>query len=201
MKPYCSTNITGGVRRHSGSLQGSDERSALVLLHGRSTPTQLTMFGATFTPARPRSAGPHGHAASARASPPRRDSRTGRWFARNGHLAPVSRVPVQQTVLHSRSVTALGLTAREVVAWRQRHGRYEDPRSSRCAPRSARPRGRADAADDQGDQVPPTLGPVLSLTIAFARLFAAVFEMPFLRHRSWPQDAGQRHPCAEGAPG
>lgn len=39
MKPSCSTNITGGVCRHAGSLRGPDERSALVLLHGRSTTT------------------------------------------------------------------------------------------------------------------------------------------------------------------
>jgi hypothetical protein len=41
----------------------------------------------------------------------------------------------------------------------------------------------------------------LPLTVVFARVFAAVFETPFLRHRSWPQDAGQQHPRAEGAPG
>jgi hypothetical protein len=35
----------------------------------------------------------------------------------------------------------------------------------------------------------------------FAGVFAAVFETPFLRHRSWPQDAGQQHPRAQGAPG
>ena len=39
-----------------------------------------------------------------------------------------------------------------------------------------------------------------ALTVVFARVFAAVFETPFQRHRSWPQDAGQR-PRAEGAPG
>ena len=43
--------------------------------------------------------------------------------------------------------------------------------------------------------------PALPLTVVFARVFAAVFETPFLRHRSWPQDAGQQHPRAEGAPG
>jgi peptidoglycan/LPS O-acetylase OafA/YrhL len=42
---------------------------------------------------------------------------------------------------------------------------------------------------------------VLPLTIVFARVFASVFEAPFLRHRSWPQDAGQQHRRAEGAPG
>jgi len=45
-----------------------------------------------------------------------------------------------------------------------------------------------------------TLAPALPLTVVFARVVAAVFETPFLRHRSWPQDAGQR-PRAEGAPG
>ena len=45
------------------------------------------------------------------------------------------------------------------------------------------------------------LAPALPLTVVFARVFAAVFETPFLRHRSWPQDAGQQHPRAEGAPG
>ena len=45
------------------------------------------------------------------------------------------------------------------------------------------------------------LGPALPLTVVFARVLAAVFETPFLRHRSWPQDAGQQHPRAEGAPG
>ena len=35
--------LAGGVRRHAGSPQGLDERSALVLLHGRSTRTQLTI--------------------------------------------------------------------------------------------------------------------------------------------------------------
>ncbi|HEY8763299.1 MAG TPA: hypothetical protein VIM18_03850 [Solirubrobacteraceae bacterium] len=39
------------------------------------------------------------------------------------------------------------------------------------------------------------------LTVVFAGVFAAVFETPFLRHRSWPQDAGQQHPRAQGAPG
>jgi hypothetical protein len=45
------------------------------------------------------------------------------------------------------------------------------------------------------------LAPALPLTVVLARVFAAVFETPFLRHRSWPQDAGQQHPRAEGAPG
>ena len=35
--------LAGGVRRHAGSLQGLDERSALVLLHGRSTRARLTI--------------------------------------------------------------------------------------------------------------------------------------------------------------
>ena len=92
------------------------------------------------------------------------------------------------------------------------------------ARRSARPRGRADEADDQGDPVSSALNqrgqrPVvtgrvpqgvptfltlaleLPLTIVFARLSAAVFETPFLRRRSSPQDAGQPHSRAEGAPG
>jgi hypothetical protein len=45
------------------------------------------------------------------------------------------------------------------------------------------------------------LAPALPLTVVFARVFAAVFETPFLRHRSWPQDAGQQHPRARGAQG
>ena len=45
------------------------------------------------------------------------------------------------------------------------------------------------------------LAPALPLTVVFARVFAAVFETPFLRHRSWPQDAGQQHPRAEGVRG
>ena len=45
------------------------------------------------------------------------------------------------------------------------------------------------------------LAPALPLTVVFAGVFAAVFETPFLRHRSWPQDAGQQHPRAQGAPG
>ena len=45
------------------------------------------------------------------------------------------------------------------------------------------------------------VAPALPLTVLFARAFAAVFETPFLRHRNLPQDAGQQHPRAEGAPG
>jgi peptidoglycan/LPS O-acetylase OafA/YrhL len=35
---------------------------------------------------------------------------------------------------------------------------------------------------------------VVPLTIAFARLFAAVFETPFQRRRSWSWGARRRHP-------
>ena len=44
--------LARGVRRHAGSLQGLNERSALVLFHGRSTRTQLTIFGLTLSPDR-----------------------------------------------------------------------------------------------------------------------------------------------------
>ena len=37
--------LAGGVRRHAGSLQGLDERCALVLLHGFSTLAQFTILG------------------------------------------------------------------------------------------------------------------------------------------------------------
>ncbi len=50
MKLSCPTNSPGGVRRHAGPLQGLDERSALVLLHARSTRTLVTLFGLTFPP-------------------------------------------------------------------------------------------------------------------------------------------------------
>jgi hypothetical protein len=46
-----------------------------------------------------------------------------------------------------------------------------------------------------------TLALALRLTIVFARVFAAVFETPFLRHRSWFGPALGQHPRAEGAPG
>ena len=35
--------LAGGVRRHAGSLQGLDERSALVLLHGWARRRRLTI--------------------------------------------------------------------------------------------------------------------------------------------------------------
>jgi peptidoglycan/LPS O-acetylase OafA/YrhL len=41
---------------------------------------------------------------------------------------------------------------------------------------------------------------VLPLTIAFARAFAAVFEAPFLRQRSWSWGARRRHPRAQRVP-
>jgi peptidoglycan/LPS O-acetylase OafA/YrhL len=41
------------------------------------------------------------------------------------------------------------------------------------------------------------LGILLPLTVAFARLFAAVFELPFVRHRGWP--LARRRPVAQPA--
>jgi hypothetical protein len=35
--------LARGVRRHAGSLERPDERSALILLHGRSTPKPVTI--------------------------------------------------------------------------------------------------------------------------------------------------------------
>jgi len=45
-----------------------------------------------------------------------------------------------------------------------------------------------------------SLALALPLTIAFARLFAAVFEIPFQRGRSLPAPARRHHPSAQGAP-
>ena len=45
-----------------------------------------------------------------------------------------------------------------------------------------------------------TLALALPLTIAFARIFASVFEIPFLRHRSSSASARPQLPQAEGAP-
>ena len=45
-----------------------------------------------------------------------------------------------------------------------------------------------------------TVALVVPLTIAFARLFAAVFETPFLRQRTWSWSARRRHPEVERAP-
>jgi hypothetical protein len=38
----------------------------------------------------------------------------------------------------------------------------------------------------------------LPLTIVVARVFAAVFEPPFLRHRSWSGRARRQYPPAQG---
>jgi peptidoglycan/LPS O-acetylase OafA/YrhL len=46
-----------------------------------------------------------------------------------------------------------------------------------------------------------SLALVVPLTIAFARLFASVFETPFLHHRSWSWAARWQHPRADPAPG
>jgi hypothetical protein len=46
-----------------------------------------------------------------------------------------------------------------------------------------------------------TLALALPLTIVFARVFAAVFETPFLRHRSWSGPAPQQHFPAVGVHG
>jgi hypothetical protein len=40
------------------------------------------------------------------------------------------------------------------------------------------------------------LAPALTLTVVFARVFAAVFETRLARHRGWLQDARQQHPRA-----
>jgi hypothetical protein len=66
-------------------------------------------------------------------------------------------------------------------------------------------RGQCPVVAGRGPQGVPaflvTLAPVLPLTVVLARLFAAVFGTPLLRHHSWPKDAGQEHPSAEGALG
>jgi peptidoglycan/LPS O-acetylase OafA/YrhL len=46
-----------------------------------------------------------------------------------------------------------------------------------------------------------TLALALPLTIAFARVFAAVFEIPFLTQRTWSQTASVPRPRAEGVAG
>jgi peptidoglycan/LPS O-acetylase OafA/YrhL len=46
-----------------------------------------------------------------------------------------------------------------------------------------------------------SLALVIPLTIAFARVFAAVFETPFRRHRHWSWPARRQHPRADPAPG
>ena len=43
--------LAGGVRRHAGSLESLDERSPLVLPHGRSTGVEFSAFGAGSPPA------------------------------------------------------------------------------------------------------------------------------------------------------
>jgi hypothetical protein len=40
--------LAGGVRGRAGSLQGPEERSALILVHGCSARTRLTVAGLTF---------------------------------------------------------------------------------------------------------------------------------------------------------
>jgi peptidoglycan/LPS O-acetylase OafA/YrhL len=45
-----------------------------------------------------------------------------------------------------------------------------------------------------------SLAVVVPLTIAFARVFASVFETPFRRHRSWSWPARRQHPRADPAP-
>ena len=45
-----------------------------------------------------------------------------------------------------------------------------------------------------------TVAVVVPLTIACARLFAAVFETPFRGQRSWSWPVRRRHPRAEQAP-
>jgi hypothetical protein len=231
------------------------------------------MFGLTFPPARPRSAGPHAPRASARASPPRRRSRTRRWFAARAARAGVPGTgPATRPSQREAWQPGKPWHGASVMVGMKNHAAAALLR----ARRSARLRGRADEADDQGDQVPPALyqrgqrpvvaaadgevathhaalgpgitgggpatgpartgqhdehddrevadgpivekivagrvrqgvlaslvalAPALPLTAVFARVLAAVFETPFLRHRSWPQDGGQQHPRAEGAPG
>ena len=46
-----------------------------------------------------------------------------------------------------------------------------------------------------------TVGLALPLTIVFARVFAAVFEIPFLTQRTWSQTASVPRPRAEGVAG
>ena len=46
-----------------------------------------------------------------------------------------------------------------------------------------------------------SLALVVPLTIAFARVFASVFETPFRQHRSWSGAARWQHPRADPAPG
>ncbi len=46
-----------------------------------------------------------------------------------------------------------------------------------------------------------SLALVVPLTIAFARVFASVFETPFRQHRSWSWAARWQHPRADPAPG
>ncbi len=46
-----------------------------------------------------------------------------------------------------------------------------------------------------------SLALVVPLTIAFARVFASVFETPFRQHRSWSCPARWQHPRADPAPG
>jgi peptidoglycan/LPS O-acetylase OafA/YrhL len=45
-----------------------------------------------------------------------------------------------------------------------------------------------------------TVALVVPLTIAFARVFAAVFEIPFLRQRTWSWPVRRRHAEVKGAP-
>ena len=45
-----------------------------------------------------------------------------------------------------------------------------------------------------------TVALALPLTVAFARLFAAAFETPFLRQRTWSWPARRRHPRPERVP-
>jgi peptidoglycan/LPS O-acetylase OafA/YrhL len=46
-----------------------------------------------------------------------------------------------------------------------------------------------------------SLALVVPLTIAFARVFASVFEAPFQHHRSWSRAARRQHPRANPVPG
>jgi peptidoglycan/LPS O-acetylase OafA/YrhL len=46
-----------------------------------------------------------------------------------------------------------------------------------------------------------SLALVVPLTIAFARVFASVFETPFRHRRSWSRAARRQHPRADPAPG
>jgi hypothetical protein len=45
-----------------------------------------------------------------------------------------------------------------------------------------------------------SLALALPLTILFARVFAAVFEIPFQRRRSAPGPSARPHPRAQGVP-